>query len=277
MIEQWREISGPHGATIRFTVAESGDPFVTLLCVHGWTLDHRSFLHQRALSHSGARVVSFDRRGFGHNDSVPGLDLEIDDLDALVDALPGPVVGFGVSQGARLLLRYAAQRPAKLAGLVLQGGLVDGLSVKGPKLPFARYASLLEAGDRDTFIREWLAHPLMSEGVPEEQKAGIAKLLDRYEGKDLLSNCCAPAPMDVTSLLPTLSMPMAVVDAASESPERREHARFLIDQCGAAALSMPGGHLCHFTHPAECNAAIADWLSSSVNGVNRRQERGRGF
>lgn len=269
MAEQWREIIGTDGVTIRFTVAESDDAFVTLLCVHGWTLDHRSFVHQRALSHSGVRVVSFDRRGFGHNQSAPGLDLEIDDLDALVNALPAPVVGFGVSQGARLLLRYAVKRPQKLAGLVLQGGLVDGLSVEGPELPFARYASLFEAGDRDAFIREWLAHPLMSEGVPEAQKADIEKLLDRYEGRDLLSDSCVPAPMDVTSRLPALTMPMAVMDAASESPERREHAHFLIDQCGAAALPMPGGHLCHFTHPDQCNAAIADWLSGSVNGADR--------
>ena len=114
-------------------------------------------------------LATFDRRGFGRNALSPGLDRELEDLDAIMSALQGPIIGFGVSQGARLLLRYAATRPDRLAGLVLQGGLVDGLAVDESELPIAHYARLLRAGQRTTFAQEWLSHPL-SAGVPEEQQ-----------------------------------------------------------------------------------------------------------
>ncbi len=72
---------------------------VTVICLHGWTLDHRSFVKQRALADRGVRLVRYDRRGFGHSGVAPNFQRELEDLDALVSYFDTPVVLYGVSQG----------------------------------------------------------------------------------------------------------------------------------------------------------------------------------
>lgn len=262
-VVQWRDIPVGIDSALRLGSECAAGSRATLLCVHGWSLDHRSFAKQRALSSAGVSLATFDRRGFGRNALSPGLDRELEDLDAILSALQGPVIGFGVSQGARLLLRYAATRPDRLAGLVLQGGLVDGLAVDENELPIAHYARLLRAGQRTTFAQEWLSHPLMSAGVPEEQQQEVASLIAEYHGRDVLAERTDPEVLDVAAATAGLSLPMAVVDAEHETPLRRQHAAFLIEERGAARLAMPGGHLCHFTHARIFNERLLEWLEQS--------------
>ncbi|WP_195891503.1 alpha/beta fold hydrolase, partial [Luminiphilus syltensis] len=100
-----------------------------LICVHGWTLDRTSFLPQLALVDRGIPVVLYDRRGFGDNPLPPDLSREADDLEAILQALAMPAVIFGVSQGARLALRYAASERLNAAGIVIQGGHLDGVAL----------------------------------------------------------------------------------------------------------------------------------------------------
>ena len=262
-VVQWRDIPVGIDSTLRLGTECVTGSRAMLLCVHGWSLDHRSFAKQRALSGAGVSVAAFDRRGFGHNALPPGLDRELEDLDAILSALQGPVIGFGVSQGARLLLRYVVTRPDRLAGLVLQGGLVDGLPVDETELPIAHYARLLKAGQRATFAREWLSHPLMSEGVPVDQQQEVATLIAGYHGRDVLAESSDLAALDVAAATAGLSLPMAVVDAEYETPLRRQHAAFLIEERGAARLAMFGGHLCHFTHSEIFNERLLEWLEQS--------------
>ena len=55
-------------------------------------------------------VATFDRRGFGASPLEPDFARELDDLSKVTRALPGRVIVYGVSQGARLALRAAAPR-----------------------------------------------------------------------------------------------------------------------------------------------------------------------
>jgi|DEB0MinimDraft_6_1074348.scaffolds.fasta_scaffold31091_1 pimeloyl-ACP methyl ester carboxylesterase len=249
------------GHSLALSIFEKGEPSATLLCVHGWTLDHRSFAPQLPLSGQGFRLVLFDRRGFGDNHLAPGLHFEMDDLDAIIESLDGPIYGFGVSQGARLLLRYATLKPKAFSGLILQGGLVDGLPMQQEELPFERYAALLRSGDRPQFVAEWLDHPLMRSGVPIDKQDAVAELVSGYEGRDLLAGVCGPTQMDLSAVLPGLDIPMLVTEAAHESALRRRHGRFLVEECGADHLAMPGGHLCHFTHPQIFNDGVLNWFA----------------
>jgi len=266
-----REVFLPDGK-LRLIVWEPVSPNLTLLCLHGWTLDHRSFFGQQELAERGVRVVSFDRRGFGVNYLPPGLERELEDLRLLLEHLPGPVYAYGVSQAARLLLRYAARFPETLAGLFLQGGLVDGLPSEAAEIPYLHYAALLKAGDHRAFSREWLAHPLMRSGVPSSKRAAVASLIDGYAGRDLIESSPSASSEDLTQVLPDLfsvqNLPLWVIEAEHESEARRAHARFLINECGANAIPMPGGHLCHFTHTQEFNSRLLVALGLSGDRAN---------
>ena len=258
---QWREILAPDGAVLSLGIVEPSAPRITLVCVHGWTLDHRSFRKQIPLCDLGVRLVVFDRRGFGENAAAPGLDLEMDDLNAVIEQFDGPVIGFGVSQGARSLMRHSVCYPDRLAGLVVQGGLVDGLPTDAEEIPVARFSALIQAGDLQTFFCEWLAHPLMGAGVPPSQQEEVADLVSGYKGRDLMPDAIQAEPMDITAALQSASVPLAVIEASEENEVRRRHAVFLAQQCGATAIPMPGGHLCHFTHADVFNARLMKWLT----------------
>ena len=94
----------------------SAGPRINLLCLHGWTLDSRSFNPQLALVSSQLQLVRYDRRGFGRNTLPPCFQTELDDLPAIMRSLSGSVVLWGVSQGARLALRYWVAATAAVRG-----------------------------------------------------------------------------------------------------------------------------------------------------------------
>lgn len=234
----------------------------TLLCVHGWTLDHRAFDRQLTLADAGVRLATFDRRGFGRSGLEPDLEREVDDLARIATALPGPVLAYGVSQGARLLLRLAATAPNAVAGILVQGGVVDGLSVDAEEVPFEHFADLLRQGQMARFLEEWLAHPLMSGGVSSADASLIRQLVEQYSGVDLIRGACRPVASDLRTALGALSLPLAVIDADLEVASRKVHSQFLIEECGAVSIPVPGGHLCNVTHAEEFNNQILRWIDS---------------
>ena len=95
MALRYEEVPLADGA-LPVTLWEPASPTSTLVCVHGWTLDHRSFSGQAALAERGIRVVAFDRRGFGVNTLPSGLSRELEDPPMELH---------------RLLLQYHLQNP----------------------------------------------------------------------------------------------------------------------------------------------------------------------
>lgn len=239
-------------------------PAVTVVCLHGWTLDHHSFSGQRLLVNAGVRLVRFDRRGFGRSGLAPNLESELDDLACLLDYLDTPVVLYGVSQGARLALRYAASQKHALAGLILQGGHVDGLSVvesPGEAIPFEMYRQWIARGDIERFREHWLQHPLVSTGMAQVPQNELMAWIKYYDGADLLAECSRPDHRDIRPLLSMLNLPVLTVVGSLETASRKAHAQALQTLLHAeTAVISGGGHLCQLSHPEVVNHAISRWL-----------------
>jgi pimeloyl-ACP methyl ester carboxylesterase len=124
---------------VRLHADAHGDPHapITVLLLHGWTLDRRIWHHQvaylAAARAAGApatpiRVVAYDARGHGRSGSTPRraatLDQLGDDLAQVVRQVApgGPVVLVGHSLGGMTIMEYAHRHPADFAAQV--GGLV---------------------------------------------------------------------------------------------------------------------------------------------------------
>jgi pimeloyl-ACP methyl ester carboxylesterase len=98
-----------------------GNPVVL---IHGWPLDHTMWEHQAiGLAKGGARVIAYDRRGFGRS-SRPWTGYDYDtlaaDLNALLEELDlnnVTLVGFSMGGGeiARYLGTYGDARIARVA------------------------------------------------------------------------------------------------------------------------------------------------------------------
>jgi pimeloyl-ACP methyl ester carboxylesterase len=97
-----------------------------IVLLHGLTATRRYVvMGSRALQRAGRRVVAYDARG--HGASAParapgeyGYELLVDDLTAVLDALPTErAVLAGASMGAHTALRLALERPQRVGALAL--------------------------------------------------------------------------------------------------------------------------------------------------------------
>ena len=75
---------------------------------------------------SFSRLIIFDKRGTGLSDrqQTPDLDMRVDDLRAVLDAVGSDrAVLFGESEGGALVAFFAASHPERVLALILYGTL----------------------------------------------------------------------------------------------------------------------------------------------------------
>lgn len=108
----------------------------------------RAFLS--ALNEMG-RLVLLDRRGIGLSDRVgfnPSVDATAQDIGTVLDAAGSRrIVLFGASEGGPACIKFAADHPDRVAGLILFGSLAKGSAA--PDYPHA-----LQASQYDTWLRQ---------------------------------------------------------------------------------------------------------------------------
>jgi len=180
-----------------------GRPVVLL---HGLTATHRYVVHgSRALERSGHHVIAYDARGHGASDPQQPYDYPslAADLGALLDARGiDRALLAGASMGAHTLLRFALERPERVAGIV------------------AITPAWTE--DRDPDLDEWdrLAHGLRSAGVDgfvaaydfTKLPAAWHDTVERVLRQRLAAHQHAEAVADALEQVPR-SMPFDGVDA----------------------------------------------------------------
>ncbi|PZS27592.1 MAG: alpha/beta hydrolase [Pseudonocardiales bacterium] len=152
--------------------ADGGVPEFTVILIHGYTLDRRSWLYQRdALAHSTAprvRVVLYDHRSHGRSGRSPRKACTVKqlgrDLDAVirVAAPEGRIVLIGHSLGGMTIMALAEDNPELFAerisgvafintsaGDIGRTGLPKPfLSRRNPVMPVARQLSRWEPSAR---------------------------------------------------------------------------------------------------------------------------------
>lgn len=135
------------GAELRVSLSGPADSAVTLVLVHGWTQDHRTWDFVLPHLGTGVRVLRYDLRGHGGSSPArPGgatIARLADDLAELVaDRVPaGPLVMAGHSMGGMTLMVLAERHPAlvasRLAGVAFvatSSGDMDRLTLGFPGL-----------------------------------------------------------------------------------------------------------------------------------------------
>jgi pimeloyl-ACP methyl ester carboxylesterase len=115
--------------------ARDGRPALTVVLVHGFALDRRTWHFQRqslpALTDPSIRVVLYDQRSHGRSERAPRESCTIEqlghDLDAVIRALApeGPLVLVGHSMGGMTIMALAEQHPQLFAERVAGVALVS--------------------------------------------------------------------------------------------------------------------------------------------------------
>jgi DNA-binding SARP family transcriptional activator/pimeloyl-ACP methyl ester carboxylesterase len=100
------------------------------------------------------RLILLDRRGVGLSDRIgftPSVDATAEDIGTVLDAARSRrVVLCGLSEGGPACIKFAADHPERVAGLVLFGSLAKGSAA--PDYPHA-----LQAGQFDLWLQQLIA------------------------------------------------------------------------------------------------------------------------
>jgi pimeloyl-ACP methyl ester carboxylesterase len=224
------------GTTIAYEVTGQGPP---LVYVTG-AICHRTFRPIRqgaAVLSQSFQVLSYDRRGRGDStDTAPwSLDREVEDLEALIDAIGGRAFLYGHSSGAVLALHATRRLAPKVQGVVLYDA-----SWAADEADAARYATVcaeveavLDQGRGGAAIKRFL----VGIGMPRlftallpfmpgwRRLVALAPTL-RYD----MALTAAPPPLDVAAMV---RVPTHVM-VGERSPEELHR---VADALGA---SIPG-------------------------------------
>jgi class 3 adenylate cyclase len=182
-----------------------------------------------------ARLILFDKRGYGMSDRVPGattLEERMDDIRAIMDAVGSERAAIiGESEGGPLALLFAAAHPERTTALILQGAEVRERTDE--EWPWgeataeeheATMATLAEWWGQGTGIwviapsvdgiewaRAWRGRVQLNAATPTAAEAFMRMAFD----------------IDVRDVVPTVNVPTLVVHAARDRVCHVENGRFL--------------------------------------------------
>ncbi|WP_412749147.1 alpha/beta fold hydrolase [Krasilnikovia sp. M28-CT-15] len=132
------ELTLPDGVQLHVQTSGPAKAPVTVVLLHGWCLDRRTWHHQiRALTaQDNVRVVAYDARGHGRSTPTRRLSATLgqlgDDLAEVLRAYAprGPVVLAGHSMGGMTIMEYADRHPedfaSRVAGLLFASTTAEG-------------------------------------------------------------------------------------------------------------------------------------------------------
>jgi pimeloyl-ACP methyl ester carboxylesterase len=130
------EIRLPDGLPLHVRIAGPADAPITVVLLHGWVLDGRTWYRQVGPLAEVARVVTYDARGHGRSGGIDRAAATLDHLgDDLAEVLrtvapDGRVVLAGHSLGGMTIMEYAHRHPAdfaeRVAGLFLLSTTAEG-------------------------------------------------------------------------------------------------------------------------------------------------------
>lgn len=282
------------------------DAPVTVVFVHGFCLDHRTFvLALRGLRDrfgDRVRTVAYDQRSHGRSGRSPASGATIDqlgaDLGAVLDAVvpDGPVVLVGHSMGGMTIMALAGARPelfgpsgrvggvlladtstGKLAAVTL--GLPAALShVSGPVLPLVlggarRGASVVERGRARLTDVAWVFVKRLSFGsdVDPALVEFVSAMIARTSVDVIADFYPALMRHDKLAALSHLTgTPLVVVSGERDVVTPPEHSRAIVDAVPNARLvTVPAaGHMALLERPDLVDAALAEL----VDGALTREE-----
>jgi DNA-binding SARP family transcriptional activator/pimeloyl-ACP methyl ester carboxylesterase len=194
------------------------------------------------------RLILFDRRGIGLSDRVgfnPGVDATAHDIRAVLDASGSRrVVLIGASEGGPACIKFAADHPDRIAGLILFGSLAKGSAA--PDYPHALHVDQYDV---------WLQQLVAAWGGP----AGIETFAPSLAGDlrvqawwaGLLRAASSPGAikgvldalrdMDVREFLGQISAPTLVLHRHSDHAVRVGAGRHLASHiAGAQFIELDG-------------------------------------
>jgi pimeloyl-ACP methyl ester carboxylesterase len=304
------EVELPDGVRLHVETTGPADAPVTVVLLHGWCLDRRTWhrqvaaLSERLGGPDGARFIAYDARGHGRSSSTRLGSATLvqlgDDLAEVLRQLApeGPVVLAGHSMGGMTIMEYAHHHAeefaARIAGLLFVATTAEGTTHTQYGLPphFARLMRAAETVGAGFLARCGAWHP--HRAVLPALRPGLRWLLfgDGYEPSDMRLTVSSVGRASLRSIggfrgsigaqqrLETLAalgdVPSAVLVGDRDRLTPPRCAESIAEALPGTELTVcPGaGHMLMLERPAEVTAALATVISQASDSTAReRSER----
>ena len=194
------------------------------------------------------RLVVFDRRGIGLSDrvgSAPGIDVTAEDIGTVLRAAGSRrVVLFGASECGPACVKFAADEPRRVAGLILFGALAKGCWSED--YPHALRASQYDAWSKH-LIAQWggpvgietFAPSLAGDPQARAWWAGLLRAASSPGGISAVLEAFRDA--DVRHLLPEITVPTLVLHRTNDKAVRIAAGRDMASRIkGAEFVELDG-------------------------------------
>lgn len=268
--------------SVHLHVEDTGGDGRPVILIHGWPLSGASWEKQvPALTEAGHRVITYDRRGFGHSDKPAGgydYDTLADDLARLIeerDLRDITLVGF--SMGGGEVARYVGNHgEERLRGVVFAAAVPPYLmkTDDNPDGPLTEEAAAdMEAGLRsdrksffDGFTREFFSANGVLKVSEEDRQKAIALCLQSDQTAAL--GCMkAFGTTDFRGDLNLVTVPTLVIhgDANSIVPLEGSGALTHAAISGSRLVVLPDApHGCNVSDADAFNDALVDFLKNGT-------------
>lgn len=194
------------------------------------------------------RLVVFDRRGIGLSDrvgSAPGIDVTAEDIGTVLRAVNSRrVVLFGASECGPACVKFAADEPRRVAGLILFGALAKGCWSED--YPHALRASQYDAWSKH-LVAQWggpvgietFAPSLAGDPKARAWWAGLLRAASSPGGISAVLEAFRDA--DVRHLLPGITVPTLVLHRRGDKAVRIAAGRDMASRIkGAEFVELDG-------------------------------------
>ena len=223
-----------------------------------------------ALVAAGYRVATMDLRGHGDSDATFTDYDDVaagSDVLALIEHLGGPAVIIGNSMGAGAAAWAAAEKPDRVAGLVLVGPFVRNPPIGLAKLLLFRLALLRPWGPSvwNSYVPKlYPSHPPPD---LDEHRARIRASLQKPGHAAAFVETTHTSHAPAEARLADVRAPALVVMGESDPDfsDPRAEAAYVAERLGGDVLMIPGGgHYPHAEYPDLVNPAITAFLDRVI-------------
>ncbi|MEZ5765998.1 MAG: alpha/beta fold hydrolase [Xanthobacteraceae bacterium] len=188
------------------------------------------------------RLLRYDGRGNGLADrevADVSADAFVRDLETVAATIPEPRFALlGLSQGCATAIAYAVSHPERVSHLVLYGGYAQGRNRRGDPGDREKAQAMLAMmrqgwGEEGSAFMRAFSSIYLPNGSPEQIKwfADMQRIAATGEMAARLRNACDD--IDVTHLLPQVTVPTLVIHARHDNVASFEQGRLM-------ASAIPG-------------------------------------
>ncbi|MBI2322349.1 MAG: alpha/beta fold hydrolase [Chloroflexi bacterium] len=251
-------------------------PAQTILLHHGFGRSRRIWHTWVPLLARHLRVLRPDMRGFGQSPAPPTwrptLNRLVDDVLGLLDALRLERVHFvGEALAGVIGIEIGARHPQRLHSLTLLSTPVR-VSEEGRRdfaLGTASWAAVYEEVPAAEWVRRTMAHRFDPARLPPEYVDWAASQIAHVPPTLLSAYAQLILDIDYTGGLPALTAPTLIIAGGSKLAPA-DQARFLAERIPESELVLfpDERHLVAFARPAECVAAVLDFIQRRCGGAS---------